>query len=227
MKRNVLVPSLLATAISMVASGANALPVSTTFDGSVATMSQTRSFLVLGSTDIYSQMSVFSFSVDDGGFSFGVEAENDAFDPYIYVFEDDGRLSSRDLIAQNDDISYPDNLDSYLSTTLAAGDYFAVVGQWIWGENNGANGLDYGTGIVDGNLYAMTANWNDLPQNGTVEATYNYQITMTGENLIVDGVPAVPLPASLPLLAGAFALPMLLRRRKKNASTAPLAAMPA
>ena len=173
-------------------------------------------------------MSVFSFSVDDGGFSFGVEAENDAFDPYIYVFEDDGQLSRWDLIAYNDDISYPDNLDSYLSTTLAAGDYFAVVGQWIWGQSsNGVNGIDYSTGIVDGNLYAMNAGWNNLPQNGTVEATYNYQITMTGENLIVDGVPAVPLPASLPLLAGAFALPMLLRRRKKNASNAPFAATPA
>ncbi|WP_417242477.1 DVUA0089 family protein [Celeribacter sp.] len=229
MNRKVIAPCLIALAASLIAEDVQALTVSTTFEGSVATMTETRRRGFFTETDTYSQMSAVSFSVTAGTFSFGVNAEAGSFDPFIYLFEDDGNLSRNDLISYNDDISYPNILDSYLSTTLATGNYIAIVGQWMWGENNGSGGLDYGTGIVNGNVYAMNSNWNNLPQNGTVEATYNYQITMTGENMIVDGVPAVPLPASLPLLLGAFAVPMLLRRRKKGDghAPAPYAALPA
>ncbi|MEM5467955.1 DVUA0089 family protein [Celeribacter marinus] len=222
-----LTAGLIALALAPIAQDAVALTVSTTFDGSVSTMSQTRQRGFFTETDWYTEMSAISFSVEQGTFSFGVEAVDGVFDPYIYLFEADNNFSQNDLIAFNDDINYPDVLDSYLSVNLAAGDYIAVVGQWMnWG-GNGAGDIDYQTDVVDGNVYGGVANWNTLPENGTVLATYNYQIAMTGENLVVDGVPAVPLPASMPLLIGAFAVPMLMRRRKKSAQTLTHAALPA
>lgn len=224
-------------ALALPVQAAQAVTVTQDVSGTVSTMSNTGTTqpwpgfpITFDVTDtFYTQMGVTTFSTTGGDLELsvdGVTGPDGTLDPYVYLFADDGDFSQDDLIAYNDDLDYGVVLDSYLSLSVPAGDYVVLVGQytnrgrWNGGRNRNdvpsdSSYIDYVTGIVGGHAYQDTESWNTLPQNGTVEASYNYEITLSGEDLIVNGVPAVPLPASMPLLLGAFALPMLLKRRSK------------
>lgn len=231
MKRLMTVLALSAVAAIGTAREAVAVAVSVDLTGSVYDYSMTvpRGNGNATRTDNYTGLAAYSFSTSGGALEISVPAGGswpNTFDPYLYLFEDDGDFSEDDLIAYNDDVTYGVVLDSYLSTSVPGGNYLVLLGQYEYrGPFNGgsffnrptdASYIDYVTGVVGGAAYQDVAGWNTLPQNGTVEASYNYEMTITGQDLVVAGVPTVPLPASAPLLLGALMIPAALRKLKRR-----------
>ncbi|WP_417247734.1 DVUA0089 family protein [Celeribacter sp.] len=233
MKRLTGTLALSAAALLGSATHAVAVTVSVDVTGSVAEMEREVTYYSNGwrrtRTDTYSQMAAYYFSASAGSLELSVPSYSSGwqtFDPYVYLFEDDGDFSEDGLIAFNDDTPYSWALDSYLSTTVPGGNYIALVGQYtnrslfnggsVLNPPSDASYIDYVAGAVGGTAYQDTESWNTLPQNGTVEASYNFEMTITGEDLVVAGVSPVPLPASAPLLLAALMIPAGLRKLRRK-----------
>lgn len=132
-------------------------------------------------------------------------------DPYIYLFSDDGDLSSDDYIAQNDDSyeTYDDGsvhgFDSYLSMNLSAGAYVLAISAYFFGTDAAVSGINDETSYPDCSA-AVTGPCDHA----------DYQITFSGVSSVTGGsvVPTtpVPLPPAAALLGGAvFGLGALRR----------------
>ncbi|MDH5180002.1 MAG: DVUA0089 family protein [Gammaproteobacteria bacterium] len=103
------------------------------------------------------------------------------FDPYMYLFRDDGSLDAADYIAQNDDGGTPalSFYNSLLNINLTAGNYVVVVGDFYLSIDEAINGYADNSFLSGGYSLLMTAN------NGNITVT--------------NGVP-VPEPTTLGLL---------------------------
>mgnify|MGYP001166125172 CR=1 FL=1 len=151
-------------------------------------------------------------TLDFFGYGFGV-ATNEP-DLYMALFSYDGSLTTSDYLSESDDDTgeqgFDDgsisSLDPYLSTTLASGTYLAMIGLCC-----DYYGLDPQTFITG---------YQGTPVDGTIR-TYGYQLSITGENVVFETnpsepqLPAVPLPAGLPLLGSALLAGAALRKRRR------------
>ena len=145
------------------------------------------------------EIDTLSWETDGSWVDVNGDGEDVFFDPYIYLFNDDGSLDAGDLIDANDDSddTFGDGsitvLDSYLSLNLAAGDYVLTIGSYFHDVNEAITGINEGFGPVDSNLL--------VTDHG------DYRATFTGD------VSIVPEPSSLMALLGVGGLAILRRRR--------------
>jgi hypothetical protein len=133
-------------------------------------------------------------------------------DTYIYLFRDDGSLNAGDLIGLNDDSSstYSDgsieDLDAFLSSSLAAGDYLLAIGAFHLTTSEAIAGSNADT------TYPVTCR---DPSGGCFRSPTDhgdYRITFTGDLTVRNG--QIPEPATLGLL-GAGLLGLGFGRRHK------------
>lgn len=124
---------------------------------------------------------------DDGGYEdINGDGEIKFFDPYIYVFKNNGGVPG-ELVASNDDSddTYGDgsihDYDSYLSfENLPAGDYILVIGAYELTELEARNGINYGSspiyplGLGEGGV--------EVPASSA-----GYKITFGGDVTITGG----------------------------------------
>ena len=205
----------LAAAFTFAAGTASAV-TTTVVDVGHATYYRTDSF------NYYVEMSQTRFSTAGGlttidilgsGWTGGPSGAGNG-DPYLYLFRDDGSLDAADFVAQDDDGGLGSDgstswLDSYLSLSLAAGDYIAMVGYCCDGFS-GADATD--AGVLQG--YQNLSDFAWLSEPRTVYISGDHQVTITGEDIVLNAS-AVPLPATLPLLGAAFVAAAAASRRRR------------
>jgi len=106
------------------------------------------------------------------------------FDPYIYVFENDGGTPGA-FVASNDDSSLTfgdgsiNSYDSYLSLNLDAGDYILAIGAYSLSEQEARDGAN------DENYYPIAG--IDVNEDGIPSDHGDYQVTFTGDTTITNG----------------------------------------
>lgn len=133
------------------------------------------------------------------------DGEDAFFDPYIYLFTDDGSLDTGDYIARNDDSwnTYADgsisDLDSYLSLNLSAGDYILAIGAYYLSAEDAIDQLN------DGNYYPRDFAGNQIDHG-------DYQITFDGDVTLQQAV--IPEPGTI-LLLGSGLLGLFALKRKR------------
>jgi hypothetical protein len=156
---------------------------------------------------------LLSWEVDSAGTGLVADVNGDGeiafFDPYIYLFADDGSLDPADLIDSNDDsgATFTDgsiyDFDSFISLALAPGDYILAVGAFFLSIDDAIDGINDGTDFYptscDGGIGAVGAACTFVENDHG-----DYQITWTGDLAITSnpgtGTVATPEPATLALL---------------------------
>lgn len=149
------------------------------------------------------------------------DGETAFLDTYIYLLNDDGSLDQHDLIIRNDDMPTTSSndgsihfYDSYLSSNLAAGDYFLAIGAYGLSLNEvlaGVNSSSYYYPVSCSGAIGQAC--GSLIPNGHGD----YQITWTGDVQITSNpnvVASVPEPGTLALL-GLGLLGLGVSRKKK------------
>ncbi len=135
------------------------------------------------------------------------------FDPYIYVFADDGSLGVEDLIDSNDDSSSTfgdgsiSSLDSFLSVLLPVGDYILTIGGFNHTAEEAIAGANPGLGS---GFYPVT--WDGAFFYASDHG--DYRITFTGD----VSVTGVSEPQSIALLVIYLAGLSFARFRRQSAS---------
>ena len=167
---------------------------------------------------------ILSWEGAGGGVDVNGDGEIAFFDPHIYLFRDDGMLGTGDIVASNDDpsssIGFGDGSitthDSYLSESLATGNYILAVGAFslsaaaaIAGDNPG--GVDYPSTIVAGSIVP-----ND---HGDYQITWTGDITITSDPGTADDMGVIPEPSTAIIwtLLGAIAIALRWRWKRKTA----------
>jgi Bacterial pre-peptidase C-terminal domain len=174
----------------------------TTGLGAVGSSSTIEGFIAKHDPDLVSpdtdknKADLFKILIDvDGTFTAQTEGRdpnaanrppNPIEDPFLYLFDSSGML-----ITDNDDISYPDNLQSSITQFLTAGNYY--LGITKYGHNPTYDSSDILTGW-SGDLGKdnLTANGNSSDRENRSAYRINLTHTPTG----------VPTPALLPGLVG-------------------------
>lgn len=122
-------------------------------------------------------------------------------DSMIWVFKDDGHLDLGDWVAENDDTDFAvdgnsdgslNDLDSFLSIDLAAGNYLLAIG---------SGGYVGGADMIDGLQFESSASSSGQPVASSLPL--NYQLTVGGD--FNTGASPLPEPASIGLLASGLA----------------------
>jgi VPDSG-CTERM motif len=126
---------------------------------------------------------LLSWENDTNGFGADVDLNGDGeiayFDPYIYLFNNDGSLDAGDLITANDDsgATFGDGsiygYDSYLSLNLSAGSYILAVGAFYLDTLNAIDGFN------DGNTYPWGPNFSSSA-HGDYQVTFSTNVTVAG-----------------------------------------------
>ncbi len=204
-------PLTLAGALSVAALSAQAATLS--YTGNLASDNdvQLLSFTVGANSDV----TLITFSYAGGDMADGTEVDDGGFDPTLFLFDSTGAL-----IAQNSDgnAKVPvdpasgERYDSYLSVLdLSAGEYTVAITQY---DNEAKEGTLSG-GFSETDPF-FTAKFGC--SNGQFCSYDGYNRTSFWAldiQAVERVVPAVPLPASLPLaLAGFGAFGLAARRRK-------------
>ena len=149
------------------------------------------------------EIDTLSWEENGGWVDVNGDGEDVFFDPYIYLFNDDGSLDAGDYITENDDSinTFGDGsisaLDSYLALNLAAGNYVLTIGGYFHDVNDAVDGFNPGTG----------SGFYPIDSNFLVADHGDYRVTFTGD------VSIVPEPSSLMALLGLGGLAILRRRR--------------
>ena len=137
-------------------------------------------------------------------------------DPMIWVFKDDGQLDPGDWLAENDDTDFAadgngdgslNELDSFLSVALPAGDYQLAIG----------SGGDFGgTDILDG--LQLESSPFSSGQPAALSVALGYQLTVSGDfNTGNTGASPIPEPAPLGLwITGLIPLSLFVPRPIKK-----------
>jgi hypothetical protein len=137
------------------------------------------------------------------------DGEDAFFDPFIWLFADDGSLDAGDMIAQNDDSNdtYADGsiseLDSYLSLDLTDGDYILAIGTYDLTIDDAVDGLN-DTLWDDDYPYPIDFDYNPIDHG-------DYQITFDGDVTVQQAV--IPETGTIFLLGGGL-LGLLALKRK-------------
>ncbi len=134
-----------------------------------------------------------------------LETFTDGFDPMLYLYNNDGDLSSDDYITYNDDSGVDSAYgysNSLINTTLAAGDYIAIVG-------------DYSFDDVD-----ILLGYNSDSSNAAINyGSFTLEIETDVANISAvsteTGVSPVPVPAAAWLFgSGLLGLMGVAKRRR-------------
>lgn len=136
------------------------------------------------------------------------------FDSEVYVFADDGNLGWSDLLGRDDDSGA--RKESALQIALAAGDY------WLWVVADRVADSTGGTASYSGGSAATYGGYGGHGYGGYGGYGYGgyghwcppdllYKLKLT------TSVPAVPLPAGLPLLLTGFGLLAAVAKRRRAA----------
>lgn len=212
--------AMLATATAVTATATASNAVTVTIDDRIEIISGVSSTRGGSATEV----DHWSFTVTNAGqvdidvLSYNWDKDNDGIaryiDPVIFLFNDDGALDSSDLVTANDDSGFTfsdgstSSLDSFISTTLAAGDYILAISDYAISTSTAAGTVNT-TGYYPAanNGTTMEFNYNGCPVLGCDYG--DYRITITGDVALPTPSP-VPLPAGLPMgllgLAGLGAL---------------------
>lgn len=154
-----------------------------TFDGSVAGSGE------LGSVDYQ----YFNIDMDD---LITIETSTDNFDPFIYLFHDDGFLDSNDFIESDDDSSIPSAFgffNSLIRRSLTAGDYLVAVADFNFTLDEAVSGIN------DSSFYGVGSG--------------AYQLMVSADRATVTAT--VPEPASLIILGlGLIGLAAVSRKKR-------------
>jgi hypothetical protein len=179
--------------------------------GDISEYQDTNSAFVSRSVDFV------KFSTAGGTLTFDVLASdlpNRLDDPMVWLFKDDGQLDPGDWLAENDDTNFAadgnsdgslNELDSFMSVTLLAGDYQLAIG----------SGGDFGgTDMLDGLQLESSPFSSDQP--AALSVALGYQLTVSGDfNMGNSGASSIPEPAPLFLWVSGLALTGLWLRHHK------------
>jgi len=141
---------------------------------------------------------------DDDGFSY-------CFDSVIYLFADDGELSSDDLIIENDDASggngffdgSTDTKDSYWNGTLEEGNYILSISDYHFYLEDAIDGVNnYGYAPIKVDLSDESTTWESDEGNLGAITYADYQITFEGFDRVSSS--PVPVPNTCILLGAGF-----------------------
>ena len=128
-----------------------------------------------------------------------IQTYTDNFDPYMYLFYDDGSLDSSDCIAFDDDSGVPSGYgwnNSLIDRTLTAGAYIVAVGDFYMSLSEAVSGI------------------NDPSSGGVGYGSYTLEVNALNANVTAT---AVPEPSTLILLSsGLLGLGYFGRKRMKG-----------
>jgi hypothetical protein len=137
----------------------------------------------------------YTYFTQDATATTEIQTLTNNFDPYMYLFYDDGSLDSSDYIADDDDSGIDSDYDSFnnslIGMPLSAGNYIVAVS-------------DYYLSLVD----AISGINTEIAENGTGYGSYDLQIS-SDANVSLN----VPEPTTITLL-GLGLLGIGLSRRK-------------
>lgn len=158
------------------------------------------------------------FSTTGGTLTFDVLASdlpNRLDDPMVWLFRDDGHLDPGDWLAENDDTDFAidgngdgslNELDSFLSATLPAGNYQLAIG---------SSGDFGGTDILDG--LQLESSPFSSGQPAAFSVALGYQLTVSGDFNTGTGASPIPEPGPLGLwVSGLIALGLFVPRPLKT-----------
>jgi len=143
------------------------------------------------------------FSIDAAS-ALRLETFTDGFDPVLFLYNNDGALSSDDYITSNDDggtASAYGYSNSLINTTLAAGDYIAIVGDYSFSDAE--------------ILLGYNATGNGAIYYGSFTLEIETDVANIGAVSTETGISAVPVPAAVWLFgSGLLGLMGVAKRRR-------------